>query len=810
MKLSDTHIGTPLLRLQIRVHHATPRKPTAFERVVLTMADRFASDPNFNAIPLERVFVDILCVPDPAPLVSPTLAELIALGVIHCVADIDRLDMLMLRDIDVTERGKHMMGDDMLPAKSMQNEETFYYDPIRQSLIGESESNSYRKVMPKIAVEASVFDGVFPDRMIRDAIGDGNYRWFSSSSHIEHIESVDATFLWKDTRCSVELINNQLRIESANEDLRHYIANQSPDAVVEQIILREFACSWIDLDRVPLLDSNTPPENIVGAIPRVLAKWPSDAKFVAMRGEDTSSVCPQEPMAGQAIFIFMGGADTSQLDVTWNEGQTGCVIRAPTEMPIPDALRVTDSSCLTCRSVDAPYDQQICRFAIALQVSDYTIINAVVAKLSASFDQDWDRLSKADRAAIVFCVGADGYLRRVLQHTQARSESPADWARSFTHGLIRLQAINAGFDRQQVMMILIDALAQRLSASEISRVHLEDLIDVLARNQKHFDDEFGSLLDAIEKSLPSPSSIDGLNDAIELIQPLDSDWAPSFPSPLFGCELGTKLLKEFPLRPPVVSGPGNRFTNAFHSLLECHAKLDQLIGEKSTLELSDEELTEIVKRDAGNAIPAICAEWFEAYRAMLVLQSENHLSVDDTPVGAFNDIVLKFSEFASKLIGDLDSRFSRVFVLDTCALIENPEITHGLGQHELLVVTKRVIEELDDKKLDESLRPQVRLAVKNLRSLPKNQIQFAEGDMSLLPVDYRTKGDNLILSVAVRFKKHRPVLVTNDGNLSLKAQAEGLEALTSEEFLKRPKRPLGTGRGDQQRSSNLNPGTRRS
>ena len=105
----------------------------------------------------------------------------------------------------------------------------------------------------------------------------------------------------------------------------------------------------------------------------------------------------------------------------------------------------------------------------------------------------------------------------------------------------------------------------------------------------------------------------------------------------------------------------------------------------------------------------------------------------------------------------------------------------------MFVVTKRVIEELDDKKRDESLRPNVSEAVQNLRKIKKEQIQFCDGDMSLLPSDYRMKGDNLILSVAVRFRKHKPILVTNDNNLSLKAQAEGIAAMTADDFVRRPR-----------------------
>ena len=57
--------------------------------------------------------------------------------------------------------------------------------------------------------------------------------------------------------------------------------------------------------------------------------------------------------------------------------------------------------------------------------------------------------------------------------------------------------------------------------------------------------------------------------------------------------------------------------------------------------------------------------------------------------------------------------------------------------------------------------------------------------MSLLSPDYRIKGDNLILSVAVRFRNQRPILLTNDKNLTLKAKAENIETMSVNDLEKK-------------------------
>lgn len=240
MKLSDFRIGVPLLRLETRIVHATPRKPTAFERVILGMTEQFGHNTSFNNIPIERLFIDVLCVSDPGPLVTPTLSELMALDVIRCVGDIDALDTLILRDIEITERGQRMISEDMLPAKLMQNDELFYFDPIQQKILTESESKAYRSVKPKLSIDSSVFESVFPEEQIRRNVASSGYRWFSSASQIERVESLSVQILWKDTPCSVEVRSDTLKISSKNESLNNYLESIESDESYTRFIAPTF------------------------------------------------------------------------------------------------------------------------------------------------------------------------------------------------------------------------------------------------------------------------------------------------------------------------------------------------------------------------------------------------------------------------------------------------------------------------------------------------------------------------------------------------------------------------------------------
>lgn len=58
-------------------------------------------------------------------------------------------------------------------------------------------------------------------------------------------------------------------------------------------------------------------------------------------------------------------------------------------------------------------------------------------------------------------------------------------------------------------------------------------------------------------------------------------------------------------------------------------------------------------------------------------------------------------------------------------------------------------------------------------------------DLSLLPLDFNKRSpDNMILTVALKFKSENPILLTSDNGLQIKAKGLGITTITLKEFLK--------------------------
>lgn len=130
-----------------------------------------------------------------------------------------------------------------------------------------------------------------------------------------------------------------------------------------------------------------------------------------------------------------------------------------------------------------------------------------------------------------------------------------------------------------------------------------------------------------------------------------------------------------------------------------------------------------------------------------------------------------------------------MYIVDTCALINKPDIIHKFKDGKaLLVIPMMVLEELDkhkENRQNPELQYSARQVIKTLdlysdeKWLDKNE----SADMRLLPQEYQNKtGDNKILSTALKFLLKKPTIISDDVNFRNKAESLKLKTISSDEF----------------------------
>jgi GTPase SAR1 family protein/rRNA-processing protein FCF1 len=129
-----------------------------------------------------------------------------------------------------------------------------------------------------------------------------------------------------------------------------------------------------------------------------------------------------------------------------------------------------------------------------------------------------------------------------------------------------------------------------------------------------------------------------------------------------------------------------------------------------------------------------------------------------------------------------------IYIIDTNVFVEQPDIISKIDKKYQVVLSAKVIDELDSLKirLNEEEKKNVQRALKNINvSFDADNVKMVVSDLSLLPDDFNKKSpDNMILSVALRYKDDNPIVLTSDNGLQIKSKGLGLTTISLKDFLK--------------------------
>lgn len=127
------------------------------------------------------------------------------------------------------------------------------------------------------------------------------------------------------------------------------------------------------------------------------------------------------------------------------------------------------------------------------------------------------------------------------------------------------------------------------------------------------------------------------------------------------------------------------------------------------------------------------------------------------------------------------------YIIDTNTFVDCPQIISKINRDATIVLSAKVIDELDKLKitLDARGKDSVQKALKNInKETEERNIQFEVANTRLLPKDFDYRSpDNMILSVALKYKDENPILLTSDNGLQVKCKIVGIPTISTKSFL---------------------------
>ena len=153
-----------------------------------------------------------------------------------------------------------------------------------------------------------------------------------------------------------------------------------------------------------------------------------------------------------------------------------------------------------------------------------------------------------------------------------------------------------------------------------------------------------------------------------------------------------------------------------------------------------------------------------------------------------------------KVIGKVDlTKFERpkkeiaknkknYYIIDTNVFVDCPDVISKVDKKYPVILSAKVTDELDKMKikLDEQKKKNAEKALWQLNNEKAHEIIFEFADTALLPEDFDKRSpDNMILSVALKYKEENPIMLTSDNGLQLKCKIFNIATVSLRNFLKR-------------------------
>lgn len=799
MIIDNVEVDFPVLTFRMNVTFSSPRPATIFERMILDLAHRFGQHATYGAMPLGMIFENFLAVDDPDGIVSPILLDLRDLGVISIPSPAESIFDVAAKDLTVTDPlGLQMLRDGMLPARAQGQITTLCIDPIRAVIVSPAESAKATEQPGSAAIDVTVFEDAFPVELIQAQLQEDRPPWLPRGARIDAVrQSGEPVVSWLTARGRIEVAAGRVTLRFDDESRSRYVANLPASEVVARVLQPTFAGRGISASDIaalpPAADSDfqgerwQPLESCTRSFFRnknilLPAAW--------------SHLSSGSPPSGHCRIIFDDTLDAGSRSIEWNDSRNGCTVKLPHRYPFLGSVAAAADGILGAGLLPVRVGDEASSLPVA-RVNDsreaLESVNGVLrdtgrlllaggvpddilaAAILLSPKDFWSTASSSEPAATV--EDAIVAIQRLLDKRRLFRELPGN-----------KDVPNWGAVAAQSVIRSIDTLCERLTPERfaplavwLAQLGISDTRDVTP------------IMAAIAARATPPGDLPSFQAYAELFRPCGPQWAMPYPSEYYSPGVLAAVAAwrdEHDLRAAFSSH--NRFDSIVRELVDSESKLRAVTGLADLAAVSiAQNPAAAIGRAKSAEVSALVSVWLNRFQALIEACPSLEAVLPNSRLAASDRQMSALARHLESSDAHVDKRFCHpwgIFVFDTSALIRDPSLPSRLGRDQLVIVTKRVLEELDDLKRDESLRSAVTKASRALQDHPRDRIRFVDANPDLLPLDYRSggthrlKGDNLILSVAMKYGAYEPILVTNDNNLSLKAHAQNIRALTAAEF----------------------------
>ena len=811
MIISENHIKIPGKIYKVRVKCVSTQRLTTIEWLILSCTKKFAHLSSMANRTLKYAFEEVFQFQNSELLIKPCLKHLSRLEVINIMGgDTFNYETLRFADIELTELGDIMLKDGLLPGEPREMGLDIYYNPLTGKLSSYDNSSTNAKDCVDFGTDSD-YNRDFPEQHVIDELQAGSVggdRFIASKFRIEEVENLASA----DWECVITMaidVNEKGEIKTLPEIVEPNVNRLLPSLFVTKEITKQLTDSLPEFGSLEVRHVIGSSKNIKEAILDVCKNGKFvfiDAKIYQLYKRNTASF-------KDTTVVLFNSEDGLSI-----ENEKGMFIHIPDAFPIPGCVAVNEKGehVSLCKSTYSYGEEQI---TVPLAVEDKrldgknrTAVNWLEDTIKANYQED------IRYVGLITLPPLAGNLKgwRDILYTRWIGMELETIVQEINKIYITcLQLKRDMFD----ISLFVDVLLEKVDSSDYEAVLKNIKVVMDSHCIRKNSAAHRSLVESIVGRVKAPNTYPDLYRMLESLGITTHDEAMAFDD-VIGKFYSEEFIKNVLIN--IASGSYTKLPELFELDVFFNEYVDGLLQiEKHVSNLHlfkkmDEELLHISVEMCPNiaGLQSYMAEILSK-NAYLMTRGINVYDVlrkaDAEKAANFFENMRSIEKYIEqKLQGEYAQEKEhyvtlarpeekrRMYILDTCALMHNPDLLLYFTEDEYVRIPTKVIDELGkikdkrNQKYDAALSDTARRIARDIDMYylqlfnRQNRIRFLieNAALDLLPKDLDAKvPDNQILSVALKYKEWETYIVSDDGVFRLTAQAQSVQAITGAKFI---------------------------
>ena len=798
MNFTEVILSYPCIRYKAEVSHFTSRKSTAIEWVILEAINKCENLPNYSGISIANFFEKLFTISDADLLIRPVLISLQDIGAISIsgIDDETELNTVTMNNLRLTLTGREMQAQGLLPGVSSEETFSIYYELVEKILKLKDETNLYKEEATGIRIIDidNPNDSNFPEGAIRELFSKiqndkkrNELSWLTPTTKVQSIRQLYANLYWKNITRKVELVDGMKWKISGME-------NQN----IDEISLKKFDIHYPEeLKNLPSIEIKNPDDEIkklvsIDKIDILIRELSEKDDLFCVEAKYYQDVKVNQPNKKNIRIGIVFGDNKFEV----KKSKMQIIIHIPDYDLNNQGLYFNTSNSVKACITTVSAGEVSKDIVIAYIPKEYknNLPNAIATTVAKYYTQD---------NTILFALYELGLKDLFLEYVtdiiseNKKLDDKAKIIESFNQKSKEFYGKNAilATDKER-FLIDEDYIIEHSKNIETAKKIISEYAEINAFKQD--DSLFQKMIQIVIEHVGVQDSLEDIWSFWKVIASAKKahiNW-------IIKMELQKHLYSE-----KSILNFFNRFRdeNLFeiekYTMVEktilnfkrISLQVEKLIPELNLYKtVSNEKYNELVlaHMDILKELREQVRKWKDEEEEFInkVIDLDEILKTDSPFMNVKKNIDGLKSALAI-FFNDLFMKFNKVYIVDTCTLMNEPNLISWFdGKKALLVIPIIVLDELDRLKNSEDVERahKAREIIRNISKYSKyDWLNIKESSYpELISKDLdKERNDNKILSIAIKYCTKKPILLTDDTNFGNIAIANKIETMNLESYL---------------------------